>query len=155
MIPIEELRRVVRYDAATGCVTRISGAIVATETHNGYLAGLICGRSLLMHRVAWALAYGRWPDGAIDHIDLNKKNNRIENLRVADASQNGANRLRQSNNKSGAKGVYWEPLRQKYKAHIRVRGRSINLGRYDDCLDAAAAYARAAERHFGEFARAE
>ena len=58
----------------------------------GYKSGKINGVQTLCHRVVWAIVNGKWPSGDIDHIDGNKKNNRIENLRPATNTQNQWNR---------------------------------------------------------------
>lgn len=88
----------------------------------------------------------------VDHWDKNGLNNRDENLRKCDASQNGGNRKLNSNNTSGYKGVSWHKKCKKWQAKIFVRGKLKSLGMFIDPIDGAKAYDRAAIKYFGEFA---
>jgi len=89
----------------------------------------------------------------VDHRDMNGLNNCRSNLRAATNQENGCNRNKQEKNTSGAKGVCWDKQAQKWQAHIRVNGKRIHLGLFDDIDDAVRAYNKAAMQHFGEFAR--
>jgi len=96
---------------------------------------------------------GEWPKGEIDHIDLDRANNKWENLREATHSENSANRRVRSDNILGLKGVAFDKTRGEYRAYIGVNGKRIHLG-YSDCPAAAhMAYVVAANKAFGEFAR--
>jgi hypothetical protein len=88
----------------------------------------------------------------VDHIDLNRLNNRRGNLRAATNSQNMANRGPTKRNTSGFKGVFRDKSKHKWLASIRVAGHQIHLKRFDDKIDAAKAYNAAAVELFGEFA---
>lgn len=90
----------------------------------------------------------------IDHENGDGVDNRFSNLRPCNASQNVANSRLRLNNRSGAKGVHWDPSRKKWLAQIMVGRRHVFLGRFDELVRASAVYADAAEKHFGEFARA-
>lgn len=79
----------------------------ATPHMGGYSAGRIAGSVLLAHRVAWALHYGEWPRHEIDHINGDRTDNRISNLRDVHHSLNQRNRKLRSDNTSGADGVSW------------------------------------------------
>jgi hypothetical protein len=61
---------------------------------------------LYAHRIVFAMHRGRWPS-AVDHVNGDRLDNRIENLREADCTQNNANRSAQVNNMAGFKGVVW------------------------------------------------
>lgn len=89
----------------------------------------------------------------VDHRNRSETlDNRKENLRIADRSQNGANSKISKNNKSGFKGVYYHKANNKWAAHIRsVNGRKF-LGLFATPEDAHAAYCKAAAELFGEFA---
>ena len=123
-----------------------------TLQSQGYYEGRIFNSGFLAHRVAWAIWHGRWPDAFIDHINCDRKDNRICNLREADNGQNMQNRGPQKNTTTGIKGVYFDNENQKWRAMIAINGRSKCLGRYGDKNEAAAAYADAAAKYHGEFA---
>lgn len=110
------------------------------------------------HQIIWLWVTGEWPANFIDHRDLDKKNNRWTNLRLANKSQNMANRGPQVNTSSGLKGAHRYRAGEKYgkpwQAGIQVMGRSIHLGHFRTAEEAHAAYCAAAQKHFGEFARA-
>lgn len=88
-----------------------------------------------------------------DHKDRNPLNNTRINLRPATRSLNNANRQKPTGTSSKYKGAHWDKSRNKWHSKIKVNGRTINLGRFDDEQDAADAYAAAAMKYFGEFAR--
>lgn len=88
----------------------------------------------------------------VDHIDGNGLNNRRDNLRLANRSQNGANRKIGKNNSSGVKGVYWYKPRNCWRARIGVNGKEISLGHFKNIDDAKQAYKEAALLYFGEYA---
>ena len=99
------------------------------------------------HRLVWLYYYGEWPDKSIDHIDGNKLNNRIENLRVVTHQENHKNRQRASNNTSGVTGVGVHTQTKKWRSRIRVDDELIHLGVFDNFEDAVAAR-KAAERKY-------
>lgn len=90
----------------------------------------------------------------VDHIDHNSLNNQDKNLRVCSNQQNSWNARLSPLNTTGYKGVSWDKEKQKYSSFLKRDGKHIFLGRYDNPLDAANAYKKAAEKHFGEFAYA-
>lgn len=106
------------------------------------------------HRLAWLLYYGEWPKGFVDHIDRNPKNNTIENLRVVTHAENHRNRAKQSNNKSGYKGVFFNRQCKKWNAKINVNGKPHHLGFFDNPYDAHLAYIDGANTFHGKYARA-
>lgn len=89
----------------------------------------------------------------VDHEDLDKLNNRRENLRAATKGQNNSNRDAQSNNVLGLKGVSYKASRGKYYANIKIGTKTKYLGSFNTAEEAAAAYAKAAKEEFGEYAR--
>lgn len=93
------------------------------------------------------------PDGEVDHKDTDKLNNRIDNLRIATRSQNGANRHPQSNNTSGYKNVRYNKKDRAFEAFIMVDRKQYYLGRSKNPEDCARLYDAAAIKYFGEFAR--
>ena len=107
------------------------------------------------HRVAWLMTYGAWPANTIDHVNGDKIDNRISNLREATQQQNCCNGKQRVNNKLGAKGVVFRKQGNysKYFAYIFVDGKQKHLGCFDVFEDAKAAYDAASRQYFGEFAR--
>lgn len=115
-------------------------------TANGYLAGCVFGQMNLAHRVVWKMVYGDEPE-SIDHINGDKANNSIANLRRATPLEQSRNQKVYSNNISGHSGVTFT-ARGKWKAQIHVRGRNVYLGCYTD-KDEAISVRKKAERKFG------
>jgi hypothetical protein len=112
------------------------------------------------HRLAWIYMHGLTIGGAeIDHIDCNPSNNAISNLRLATSSQQKQNRGAQSNNRSGLKGAYYHACHKgkKWRSQILIREngvrRLIFLGYFHRAEQAHEAYAAAALKYHGEFAR--
>ena len=106
-------------------------------------------KTVCLHRcVLWTP-----PGKEVDHINLNKLDNRQENLRIATTSQNQANRGRDKNNTSGYKGVYWRKNKRKWEAAIQVNNKRIYLGKFTTIQAASNAYWQAALQYHGAFAR--
>lgn len=118
-----------------------------------YAGRLEGGRLLLMHRVILDAPADRQVDHVHRHDLLKIIDNRRENLRLATPSQNQMNRRKPRGEYSSRfKGVYWERDRRRYRAAIRLNGKSLRLGRYRHEEDAAKAYDVKAVELFGEFA---
>jgi hypothetical protein len=107
------------------------------------------------HRLAWLYSYGVWPREEIDHINGEKSDNRLTNLRLATHSENRANAGPQKNNSSGYKGVGFNKKTGKWRATIRKDRRPISLGYFATAEEAHSAYKGAAVRLFGPYARTE
>lgn len=160
----ERLRELLAYDTETGVFrwrarpsrwSRIRAGNVAGCVKNaGYREVGLDSCRYRAHRLAWLYVTGEWPASGLDHENLNKDDNRWANLRPATVSQNGANRRLCSINTSGFKGVNWDKQTRKWRSTIMVNGKTLYLGRFDLAEDAHAAYAEAADKYFGEFARA-
>lgn len=131
-----------------------AGKAAGTITSCGYVRIKLLGKKYMAHVLAWVWMTGEFPINEIDHKDTIKSNNKWDNLRIASHSQNQANSRAYSNNKSGIKGVYWYPRSSRWIAQIKVSGRTKTLGYFGSSDEARAAYADAAKKHFGEFARA-
>ena len=156
------LREFFRYDPDTGILTTIRyqpgshrpvGTNVGHLTGNQYLSFVFMGRRYYAHRVAWLLVTGAWPAHEIDHINGNKTDNRLCNLRAATHPQNEHNVGLTKRNKSGHKGVSWQARTSNWQAGISVNGKRIFLGLFDSLDEAGAAYRNAAARLHGDFAR--
>lgn len=121
-------------------LTRFGGKAAFTQREsNGYFVGRIHGVRYKAHRVAWLLTYGRWPDNCIDHINGDRSDNRISNLRDVSKADNARNAKRRVNCTSGVTGVHWNRARQKWRAIIHFNKRCIHLGLFDTIEEAAAA----------------
>lgn len=103
------------------------------------------------HRVVFLLHHGYMPP-EVDHIDGNRLNNRIENLRAASHAENLKNVKTPTTNTSGRKGVSWHKAANKWAAHIREGGRQKHLGLYEEFASAAAAREHAEHELYKEFA---
>ena len=157
MITSNHLKTILSYCPETGVftwlVTRRShagkvkpGAIATNVSVHGYARIGIDGERYPAHRLAWLYVYGRWPTKQIDHINRNRLDNRIVNLREATDAENRQNMSLSVTNKSGVKGVSWDKQRKKWYAKITHNYKQISLGMFDDIKDAANAYAEEKQR---------
>ncbi|MGQ2942919.1 MAG: HNH endonuclease signature motif containing protein [Blastomonas fulva] len=89
--------------------------------------------------MAWLLFYGDWPTAQVDHIDGDRANNRICNLRDATHSDNCRNAGLSKRNKSGRIGVHFDHTRQRWVAGTKIMGKPIRLGRFATFEEACAA----------------
>ena len=87
----------------------------------------------------------------IDHIDGNRTNNNINNLRFATHQENMRNRNMFSNNTSGAKGVTFDKNTNKWRSQITIDGINVYLGLYENINDAKQARLNKVQQVFGEF----
>ena len=107
---------------------------------DGYLVAPQKGaKSIRLHRFVWGLAYGHCPE-LIDHINQDRLDNRLCNLRQASPSQNGHNSKPYKKKSGLPMGVSWSKARGKYLAQISMCGRNFNLGRFSTPEEAEAAY---------------
>jgi hypothetical protein len=154
-LTLERLREVLDYDPKTGVFRwKISkkhfiGKAAGYLNKDGHRQIRVDGRAYYAHRLAWLYVRGEWPDRQIDHRDTNRDNNAFRNLREATNLQNQQNsKPRRSD---GRKGIHF--THGTWQAAIRVNGKRLYLGRHNTPDEAAAAYARAATEHHGQFAR--
>lgn len=130
---------------------RIKIGKVAGNTNNkGYKFIMVNYKNYLIHRLIFLYHHGYLPE-FVDHIDGDKLNNRIENLRECTRSQNMYNQKKTKTNTSGVKGVSWYKNRGKWKSQCRVNGKVHYLGMYDDLSDAEKAVKEFREKQHGEF----
>lgn len=156
----EVVRSVLDYEPETGMLRwkrRLSsrtqvGAPAGTRC-NGYSKLALFGRQYYAHRLAWLHVYGAWPEGILDHINRNRSDNRISNLRDVGHAENGQNRAEQKNNTSGFKGVTWCEGRMVWRSDISIAGRQKFLGHFKDAAQAAYARAEAERVHFAALAK--
>ncbi|MGL6141784.1 MAG: HNH endonuclease signature motif containing protein [Enterobacterales bacterium] len=126
-----------------------AGAPAGSITNRGYAVVSVNNRRFLVHRVIWEMFYGEIPEGLeVDHINHNRIDNRIENLRLVSRLDNLRNQSRYRNNTSGMTGVCYDKVYSKWRAHITIDGKTIALGKFAS-FDAAAEARKAAEVEFG------
>ena len=141
LVTVERLKSLFDYDRRTGVFTRRVAVgrhnchsvarKVGTKQNYGYIVVSIDSRRYVAHRLAWLYVYGVWPLGDIDHINGDKSDNRIANLRLATRAQNMQNVAKHAHNKSGAKGVSWSAQRNKWRAYIFVNYKQLHLGLFN------------------------
>lgn len=162
-IDLATLKSLLAYDPLTGQFTwRVRQRQIGRFTEIGELAGFkettgywcigLQRRQYKAHRLAWFYVHGKWPTEDVDHINGHRDDNRITNLRIGGRSGNPRNAKRKSNNTTGFKGV--SPSGQKFMARINVDYKRLYLGTFETPEEAHEAYIVAAQKYFGEFARA-
>ena len=164
ILSAKRLREILDYNPETGVFTwkvmlahrRKPGDVAGSLTH-GYIEIGIENHSYRAHRLAWLYIYGELPKEMIDHIDGNRANNSIDNLRLATSRQNSQNKRESSPTKVSCKllGVTWNIERECWQAQIGHVGKNIYLGLYKTETAAHAAYLKAKLRlhEFGEIAK--
>lgn len=120
----------------------------------GYLRTRILGKLYYNHHLVWFLHHGAWPL-ALDHINGDRADNRLENLRICNQRQNMHNARKHSNNRTGVKGVGWRPDKQRYRARIVINGKETCLGHFLTLEEARSVVEAARTKYHGEFTRHE
>lgn len=129
------------------------GSVVGYKRPSGYVAIMIDGKNYYAHRLAWLYMTGKWPDDQVDHIDGNRSNNRISNIRECNRHQNAQNCKTRSDNKLGIKGVSFSKKDNIFVTQIQSNGKVYQVGSFKTAEEAQKAYAEAALKYHGEFAR--
>jgi len=119
-----------------------------TKTSCGYFRGSIMGVDIRAHRAAWALHFGDWPKNHIDHLNGNRVDNRIVNLKDVTISENNINRKIPSNNKSNFIGVWFDAQRGKWVAELSINKERILYKRFSS-KDEAITTRKEAEAKYG------
>lgn len=150
----DTLIKMLSYDPETGGFTWIVkaanrivvGAPAGTLKKSGYVDVKIKGRLHKAHRLAWLWSHGYLPEGEIDHINGDKSDNRIANLREVSRQCNSTNKHKYRSNTSGVTGVY-KRRPGVWAAQIRVEGKCIHLGYHRSMVSAAKARLDAEIKH--------
>jgi hypothetical protein len=160
MLDQAKLKSLLRYDPDTGQFFRAitkgvcrEGQRAGSKNGKGYLMIWVDGKPYLAHRLAWLYVHGSWPAGIIDHVNMNRADNSISNLREASRSENGYNRRPPSNNKSGHKGVHWHARDKSWRVVCTVGGSSRLVGYFKEFDAAVAARNKFAKEHHLDFYR--
>lgn len=161
-LPVQALREAFAYDPETGNLVRktkkgpfLPGTVAGALNGRGYITVGFDFEQYLAHRIVWALHYDTVPEH-LDHINGNGLDNRIENLRECTQTTNNQNMKTRSRKMSSQfKGVTRFNQRgyEYWRARIVVDKREISLGYFKTEQEAKAAYDKAAQERFGEFAR--
>jgi len=157
----EYLKSILNYNPETGVLTWAIfknaraqiGDVAGTKDSKGYIQIRIDNRFYRAHRIIWIYVYGETPTHNIDHIDGNRSNNAISNLRLASVSQNNQNRKRNEKSSTQYKGIYLVKKSGKFVAQIKKNRVHHYLGLFDTPEEAHSAYCKKAKELFGEFAR--
>lgn len=145
-----EMQEMFSYDHITGVLTRKRNrnSTFTSKDKDGYIRVRVGNGILYLHQVAFVVFHGRWPSGQIDHINGNKIDNTIANLRDVEQATNLENRRSPlGNNKSGCLGVSLHHGR--WRAKIQVDRKSIVIGKFDTPEEAHQAYVNAKRRLHG------
>jgi hypothetical protein len=145
----KDLSALISYDAETGEFVRLVGGGNGVKAGDragyiqsrGYVAMNVGGKQYLAHRLAWRLTHGDWPKADIDHINGDKTDNRLCNLRDVNRQTNTENvRKARTNSASGLLGAYFNKKKAKWFASITTSGRSKFLGHFETAEAAHRAY---------------
>jgi len=162
----DQLRTLLDYDPATGIFiwrdrpdirpsanSGRRGKPAGTPRLNGYIGICINGRHRFAHRLAWLYVHGRWPPIEIDHINEDRADNRIANLRESTHGQNNTRSKARRDNRSGVLGVF--RCGNRWQAQIMHEGAKYHLGVYATIEEAKTARDKAAALLHGDFARTD
>ncbi|EIV2008355.1 HNH endonuclease [Klebsiella pneumoniae] len=165
-IPIDFWRECLSYDAENGvlywktrplehfmtsqsCATwnkRFAGKPAGSPNNQQYIHIGMRNKLYKAHRIVWALYYGEYPHSLIDHVNGNRQDNRIENLRVVSSSENCQNQKLRITSTSGCVGV--AKCNSGFRSYIQVNGKRVHLGVYQS-VEEAFAVRKEAESRYG------
>lgn len=142
----DELMKLLRYEAKTGHLYWISKGTAKTRVI-GTRVGSLCKTSgyrlvginkhvYREHHLVWLLFNDKFPDGVIDHINHDKADNRIENLRDISQSENTRNQSARRNTSSGEQGIWYCKTRQRWIAEIKLNGKKVFQSKFPDATSA-------------------
>ena len=141
-----KLKELLKYYPETGELmwikSRVRGKVITKAgcvSGDGYRRIEILGKNYLAHRLAFLFMTGSFPDNDMDHIDGNKDNNIWSNLRAVSTLENCRNQKLLKNNTSGYPGIHWSKETNKWRVRIGNGIGRLNIGLFDNLLDAVAA----------------
>jgi hypothetical protein len=132
------------YSPVSGEIKGVRGNVIISKNKAGYSYVQLYHQNkyfvISSHRLAWYLHYGSLPNNSIDHIDGNRSNNKIDNLRDVTHQQNQWNQTK-------AKGYSLDKKTNKFKAAIGINGNRKTIGYFNTEQEARAAYLKAKETY--------
>jgi hypothetical protein len=157
----EKIAKILDYNPKTGKFFRKLntspngriGEVKGYITGRKYRKTSVGGIQFYDHQLAWLLFYLKWPETQIDHINGNRQDNRILNLREVTVSQNALNRSYQANSKTKHKCVHWKPDKKKYRVKIGICGKYHHIGYFKSLDEAIGARDKAIKKLHGKFAK--
>ena len=159
-LSLEKVQSLLDYNPETGVfrwkistsncikVGQIAGNVFTPSKGIHYRQTSLYGKKYSLHRLAWFMYYGKWPEYNIDHINGDGLDNRISNLRDVPQTINGKNCRFSKNNTSGATGVNWYKRDSVWESFVHVNRKKIFLGRFKDFNEAVKAR-KDAENKYG------
>ena len=155
----EDIREYLRYEDGKLYWTKkpCSRVIVGDEAGHvskttGYRRIIFRGTQYRTHRVVWFLVKGEQPPNILDHINNNRLDNHIDNLREVTPSQNRLNTKDRKDNTSGVKGVGWHKGNNKWRARVNDGNKRIHIGYFTDLQEAEKSIKEFREILHGEYA---
>lgn len=156
----KKLRKLLSYNPFSGELTwrkTLGSRAMENQLVSGSLSGegyrrlRVLGELHQAHRLIWLHVYGRWPTGDIDHINRNRSDNRLSNLREASRTENMLNTGCSPKNTSGYKGVTYHKRSGKFMAQASLSGKNHYLGLHKTPEEASASYQCFAKANHGNF----
>jgi len=144
IITQNRLKELLSYDLDTGLFTwrisklKVKKGVIAGTNFSGYTRIKVDRKSYLAHRLAWLYVHGYFPE-FIDHINHERNDNRLINLREATRTDNARNVSKHKTNTSGVMGVSWRKDISKWAAFIRIDNKIKHLGCFINIDDAVSA----------------
>ena len=141
----ERLKEILTYNRNSGVFVwaKVRGACAigapAGAISHGYIRIGIDGARYMAHRLAWLYVHGEFPPNQIDHINGDRSDNRISNLRSVVRNENSKNQQKNSRNTSGCMGVSHRKRSKPWMAVMRINGEHICLGVFKEWWDAVCA----------------
>jgi hypothetical protein len=154
----EQLKELLHYDPETGVfkwkiansyrikIGDVAGYINGSNG-SGYTIITVFNKPYGAHRLAWLYTHGKFPEDQIDHINKDKTDNRLVNLRAVSNKENGKNKFIPTNNTSGHIGVVWDTKNNRWK--VQVRGGSKAYHGSFECKSDAVARAKKVYKELG------
>lgn len=129
----EQVKEVLDYNPLTGLLTWkrkpsksvVVGTVAGSKHKNGYSYTQLYGCNYPTHRLIWFWVHGKFPEGVIDHINHDRMDNRLENLREVSIAENMKNKSKLKGTLIGEQGIWFCKRRQRYVSEITLNGKKV------------------------------